>query len=94
MRYTWSVVILSIVVGLFLWGADIGIARLLKFIIPTRRGRYTLASAFLAKALQPLQLSGAGRPPVHYFLRAGASMPVRNLNDQFILTPRPDGGLG
>jgi preprotein translocase subunit SecE len=34
-RYTWAVVILSIVVGLYLWGADLGIARLLKFIIPT-----------------------------------------------------------
>lgn len=34
-RYTWSVVILSVVVGLFLWLADLGIARLLKFIIPT-----------------------------------------------------------
>ena len=35
MRYTWSVVILSLLVGFYLWGADLGIARLLKFIIPT-----------------------------------------------------------
>ncbi|MBL0210216.1 MAG: preprotein translocase subunit SecE [Holophagaceae bacterium] len=34
-RYTWSVTILSVLVGLFLWGSDLGIARLLKFIIPT-----------------------------------------------------------
>ncbi len=35
MRYTWSVVILSVVVGLYLWGVDLGIAKLLKYVIPT-----------------------------------------------------------
>ena len=35
-RFTWSVVILSVFVGLYSWGADWVISWVFKFIIPTR----------------------------------------------------------
>ena len=42
------------------------------------------ASVFLTKTLQPLQLSGAMRLPAHCVHRAGASMPDRCHDDEFI----------
>ncbi len=33
-RYTWAVCILSVIVGLYLWGADWAIAWLMKFFLP------------------------------------------------------------
>ncbi len=48
------------------------------------RGRSKLTCAVQIILLQPLQLSGAERPPAHCLRRAGASMPDRHTNDQVI----------
>ena len=34
MSSTWSIVIVSVFVGFFLWGADWGISYLMKFLLP------------------------------------------------------------
>jgi preprotein translocase subunit SecE len=34
MSSTWSIVIVSVFVGFFLWGADLAISYLMKFLLP------------------------------------------------------------